>query len=509
MKFLHLADRVLQQITQSLNGNAIDAFWTGTSYLLSNAVFQPVIASISEFFGRQQLLILSLIFFTAGTIVCAVANNFTVMLVGRSIQGIGGGGILTLSQVIFCDIVPLRYRPKYFAIVQGSWAIGSIVGPVIGGAFVANTTWRWCFYINFPFCALGFVLAIFFVRLNAVAKLTLAQKLRQTDWIGALLFLGGTTVFLIGLSWGGVQYAWNSVQTLGPLILGLAGVAVFVGWQLWIRPQSLLPMSLFYCPSAIISFYCALVNGLLVSNPPSPNLPWLTFLQIFSALYYLPFYFMSIRASSPTRAGIELFPALFLLLPGSVVVATLTTRLGAFRWAIWSGWLMTTLGAGLLLLLDVNTKYYIIAIALGVLGIGFGEVITSMNTAIQAISKVKDASMAACMYAFMRSLGAPLGVAICGTIFQNAMSSRLTSHGLPESIAHDSERYIYVLRTMEDEVKKAAILDSYSHGFRAVFVFLTCISASAFAASLFVKHFSMDKELQSKFTARPQSASKK
>jgi hypothetical protein len=218
---------------------------------------------------------------------------------------------------------------------------------------------------------------------------------------------------------------------------------------------------------------------------------------------------MSIRASSPTLAGIELFPALFLLLPGSVVVATLTTRLGAFRWAIWSGWLMTTLGAGLLLLLDVNTKYYIIAIALGVLGIGFGEVITSMNTAIQAISKVKDASMAACMYAFMRSLGAPLGVAICGTIFQNAMSSRLTSHGLPESIAHDSERYIYVLRTMKDEVKKAAILDSYSHGFRAVFVFLTCISASAFAASLFVKHFSMDKELQSKFTARPQSASKK
>lgn len=187
------------------------------------------------------------------------------MLIGRSIQGTGGGGIVTLSQVIFCDIVPLRFRPKYFAIVQVAWAVGSIIGPVIGGLFVANTSWRWCFYINFPFCALGFVLAIFFVRLSAVAKLTLAQKLRRVDWVGAILFLASMTVFLIGLSWGGVQWSWKSVQTLAPLILGAAGIAVFVAWQLYIRPQSLLPMSLFYCPSAIFAFYCALVNGLLVS----------------------------------------------------------------------------------------------------------------------------------------------------------------------------------------------------------------------------------------------------
>lgn len=188
------------------------------------------------------------------------------MLVGRSIQGIGGGGIITLSQVIFCDIVPLRLRPKYFAMVLLSWSIGTIIGPVVGGVFVQRTTWRWVFIINFPFCVLGFVLAIFFVRLNAVAKLTLGQKLKQTDWIGAVLFLGGTTSFLVGLSWGGVQYTWASAQTLAPIIIGLACVVVFVGWQIWIKPRSLLPMSIFYCPSAIAAFYCALANGLLVST---------------------------------------------------------------------------------------------------------------------------------------------------------------------------------------------------------------------------------------------------
>lgn len=207
----------------------------------------------------------SLTLFTVGTILCAAANDFTVMLVGRSIQGIGGGGIITLSQVIFCDIVPLRFRPKYFAIVMLSWSIGTIIGPVVGGAFVQRTTWRWVFIINFPFCVLGFVLAIFFVKLNAVAKLSLSQKLKQTDWIGAVLFVGGTTSFLIGISWGGVQYQWDSVQTLAPIIVGLAGVVVFIAWQMWIKPRSLLPVSIFYCPSAMAAFYCSLANGLVVS----------------------------------------------------------------------------------------------------------------------------------------------------------------------------------------------------------------------------------------------------
>lgn len=119
------ANDTAQTIAQALHGTSIEAFWAGTSYLLSNAVFQPVIASISEIFGRQSLLLISLFFFTLGTILCAVANDFTVMLVGRSIQGIGGGGIITMSQVIFCDIVPLRQRPKYFALVLGSWSIGT------------------------------------------------------------------------------------------------------------------------------------------------------------------------------------------------------------------------------------------------------------------------------------------------------------------------------------------------------------------------------------------------
>jgi hypothetical protein len=189
-------------------------------------------------------------------------------------------------------------------------------------------------------------------------------------------------------------------------------------------------------------------------------------------------------------------------------VAALTTRLGSFRWAIWIGWALVTLGTGLMVLLDVHTKYVVLAVALGIVGVGFGKVLTSVNVGIQAISKVEDAAMSACMYGFMRSLGMPLGVAISGTAFTNAMSSKLSSYGLPAEIAHDSERYVYVLRGMAvDDPRKTAILESYMHGFRTVFILITALSASALTFSLIIKHFSMDKKLQSRYSVRPQSRS--
>jgi MFS family permease len=134
--------------------------------------------------------------------------------------------------------------------------------------------------------------------------------------------------------------------------------------------------------------------------------------QMFTALYYIPFYFMAVQFSSPVRSGIQFFPTLFLLLPGSVVVAALTTRLGRFRWAIWIGWTVSIVGVGLFILFDVHTKTAVWATALAIMGIGLGMILTSVNVAVQAISHVKDAAMAASMYGFMRSLGMPIGTAV-------------------------------------------------------------------------------------------------
>ena len=229
---------------------------------------------------------------------------------------------------------------------------------------------------------------------------------------------------------------------------------------------------------------------------------------------------MSARGSSPIDAGVNFFPCVCLLVPGSLVVSILTSRLGKFRWAIWGGWTLTTLACGLQLLFDVGTKDAVLAVVLAIFGVGSGMVLTSVNVGIQAISRSEDAGMAATMYSFFRSLGMPIGVTVSclwwrtinehavdqfqlsSTAFQNAMSTRLSDEGLPTAIAHDSERYVLVLREMPASAQRDAILRSYIKGFDAVFILMTAFAASALVTSLFIKRFSMDKILLSKFTAR-------
>ncbi|KAH8644881.1 hypothetical protein IG631_02345 [Alternaria alternata] len=214
-----------------------------------------------------------------------------------------------------------------------------------------------------------------------------------------------------------------------------------------------------------------------------------------------------------------MLPVCLFTVPSSVAVSVLTSRLGRFRWAIWGGWVITTLACGLQILLDVDSTTVITSVFLAVLGIGMGMVLTSLNVGIQAISKPEDAAMAASMYGFLRSLGMPLGVAVssavsrlhlhdadssklAGTIFSNSMSDKLSELGLPTSIAHDSEQYIFVLRTMADSPQKSVILSSYMKGFDSVFIMTTAVSASALVVSLVIRKYSMDKILLAQFSAR-------
>jgi MFS family permease len=119
-------------MAKTLGGSAIEAFWSGTSFLLTSTVFQPVLGSFSHIFGRKPLIFVSLAFFLAGSIIAAVANNFTVILVGRSIQGIGGGGIIALTEIVVTDMVPLRERGKWFSIFSAMWSVGTVAGPLLG-----------------------------------------------------------------------------------------------------------------------------------------------------------------------------------------------------------------------------------------------------------------------------------------------------------------------------------------------------------------------------------------
>lgn len=197
-------------------------------------------------------------------------------------------------------------------------------------------------------------------------------------------------------------------------------------------------------------------------------------------------------------AGVYFTPITAGLIPASMAVGIAISRLGRFRWAIWSAWAVNLLGAGLLIILDVETKRYAMILIFLVVGIGTGPLVTSLNFGIQANTKVEDVAYASALFAFLRSVGMCLGVAIGGTIFQNELSRELRKAGLPSQISQDAEGYVATLnRLPSNSPFRLQVLQAYASSFRTLFIVLTAICAASGIISIFISHNSLDKALGS------------
>ncbi|KAI1624427.1 DNA repair protein RAD50 [Exophiala viscosa] len=467
----------LSTIVRAFDASTTQGFWIGTSYLLTCAVTMPFTASISNILGRPHCLFASILFFAVGTILCVVAHDIGLLLAGRCVQGVGGGGIIILSGVIFTDIVPLRFRPKYLAIIQAAWALGTGIGPLVGGVFATPRLWRWVFYLMFPFCGIGLICVPVFVRLKPRDS-TWTEMFNRVDWLGGFLFISSATSFLIAISWGGTQEPWSSFRTIVPLVVGSAGLVVTILWERYGAAEPFLRHSLFQNRSAFAVYAGTFFQGLL----------------LYGQLYYIPFFFESVKLDSPVRTGVSLLAVTLTLVPSSVVCGGLITRIGTYRWAIWSGWIVLTLATGLTIIWDAQTSTAVWVIVLILLGLGHGLLLNSLNCASQAVSLPGDEGAAFAMYAFLRSLGMAIGLGIGGSVFQNVMSVKLRDLDLATSIARNAEAYITVLKA-GNQPDLAAVIGAYVYGFRGVFAFLCGLGGLALVMCCFVGHFVIDKEL--------------
>ena len=227
---------------------------------------------------------------------------------------------------------------------------------------------------------------------------------------------------------------------------------------------------------------------------------------MFCELYYIPFYLESVKNYSPTDTGLAVMPITVSLIPTSVIIGRLITRFGTFRWALWLGWLFTTLATGLLVLLKAELKTYAWVLIFVLIGIGHGFILMSLNFSIQAMADVKDVGYATAMYSFQRNLGMCIGVAVGGAVFQNRMEYQLAKLRLPLDIAKNAEGFLQVLKRLpQDEPMHKMFVFVYTQAFRNVFEVLIGIAALAGLLSLFVKKYTMDKELGSEHVLRPRN----
>ncbi|KAG9837752.1 DNA repair protein RAD50, partial [Aureobasidium melanogenum] len=236
--------------------------WIGSAYLLGNASSVPLWGKISDIFGRKPILITANILFLIGSLIAALANSIGMLITARAIQGVGGGGLVTLVNICISDLFSLRRRGAYFGIIGGVWALASAIGPVIGGVFTEKVTWRWCFYINLPLDGAALVIIFFFLDLKT-PRTPLWEGLKAIDWTGALLVIGGVLMFLFGLEYGGVTYPWDSATVLCLIIIGVFTMGLFVINEWKFATSPVMPLRIFQNRSNIAVLGVCAIHGMV------------------------------------------------------------------------------------------------------------------------------------------------------------------------------------------------------------------------------------------------------
>lgn len=330
-----------------------------------------------------------------------------------------------------------------------------------------------------PFLGIGTILITIFLKLHQKHG-SFLTKLREVDWFGMVLFLASTTGFLIPVTWGGVQYSWDSWRTLVPLIVSAAGLVAFVLYIEFFAANPLIRTSVFKNMSAAILYVATVIHGII----------------LWSILYYLPLYFEAVKGFGPIITGVALFPWTFTVAPAAVVTGIAIAVTGTYRWANRAGWLLATLGMGLLILLKPNTSTVSWIFLSLVGGLGTGILFPAMALAVQASATAKDQAYAANMFSFFRAFGQTLGVAIGGVVFQNQMKKKMLTFPLLAELAgeysRDAAGLVQIIKDMPAGEMKEQLKESYTDALKYIWIVMLAFSAVALLGSWFIKAYDMN-----------------
>ncbi|KAE9565954.1 hypothetical protein CGMCC3_g17870 [Colletotrichum fructicola] len=402
-----------EAIIQDIGGTSTQAFWVGTAYLISCAVVMPFIESVSNVFGRREVLLPCIGLFTAGTLMCCFTSGIALMIAGRVVQGVGAGGIL------FCQL----------------------------------------------------------------KKPVETVAITHIDWLGGFLFTASWVSLLVGISWGGVQFAWGSAQTVAPITLGVVGLAATVIYEARYASHPFLKKTMFTSVNSVLVYILGFLQGLI----------------LYGQLYYVPFYFLSVLSYTPTTSGVAMLPVSVLLIPGSIVSGVMISRLNSYRWAIWVGWMLTTVTSVLLIMWGVGTSVVFWVCTLMVGGVGHGFVLNAQTFVSGVSTPEESAGGSAAMYLFSRTLGTAIGVNVGSSVFQNFMAIKLPEE--QSAVAHHAEQYVATLRSLPSGAHKDSILRAYAFAFKSVHTVFAVVAGFGLLLSFFIPRYSLDRTLPCRRTS--------
>ena len=386
--------------------------WVVTAYLLTSTASTPLYGKISDLYGRRPVFQFAIITFLIGSFAAGAATSMTQLIAFRAIQGLGAGGLMSLTFVIIGDIISPRERGKYQGYFGGVWGLSSVAGPLLGGYFsdhaqiLGVTGWRWIFYINLPFGIAALIITSMSLHIPKV------KREHSIDYLGALLLVSGVSALLLGISVYGPQDGWQSSKTLLTLAAALALILLFI-FQESRAKEPILPLTLFKNHTFSVTSVMAFIIGA----------------GMFGAIIMLPLYLQIVKGDSATSAGLKLIPFMIGIVAMSIVSGKMITKHGHYKRFPIIGLALMTVGLAMLSTLTESTPFWQLSIYSILIGAGLGFSMQTIVIALQNSVDFRDLGVATSANTFFRSIGATMGVALFGTVY----ASRL-AHNLPIEI---------------------------------------------------------------------------
>ncbi|MBM6590221.1 MDR family MFS transporter [Brevibacterium sp. RIT 803] len=376
--------------------------WLVTIYLLAMTIVMPLYGKFGDMWGRKVIFLVAIAIFVVGSFGSGMAQTFWELIAWRGFQGLGGGGLMILSQAIIADIIPASERGKYMGPLGGLFAVSSVLGPVLGGFFTQHMDWRWCFWINVPIGIIAFVIALFALKLPS------HKSDKKVDVLGIIFMVAATSQLILVTSWGGHDYDWNSPTIISLIIGTVVSAALFVYVESKVS-NPIIPIFLFKNKTFVLSTVIGLLLGL----------------GMFSAVAFLPTFMQMASGTDVTGSGLLMLPMMAGVMLTSIVSGFIVSKTGKYKIYPLFGTLIAGIALAWMTTLTADTSMVLIGCMIFTMGFGLGLVMQIIVLVIQNSVAPELVGTATSTNNYFREIGASVGTALFGSIFTSRLADKV------------------------------------------------------------------------------------